>query len=214
MDPHHIGRVYDGLFEVPTTQSLADAINLAGDGCSSSDPLCFFKFEDSLGWDRMYGTIMGGGGKGIRNGWGLAHYDPDEGGTTDTTNLQDSMEKLRTVVQAKSGGTANNGWAIDDHPDTGRSPLCVGTSNALYRVGVLGSPTDVDVFSLDWPGGDLAVTWSAPDVSAALVKLSLYKDGVRVGDDRMAGAAPGAYDIHVESTGDYGALGYYRIDIL
>jgi hypothetical protein len=211
---HNMNLYHDGLFEVPSTQDLSTGADTAGDTCTASDALCFFKFEDSKGWDGQYGSIMGGGGEGVRNGWGLALFDPEHGGTNSQSNLQDSMAKIRKVVRELGASTANDGWALDDHPDAVAAPLCIDANDALYRVGVLGSPTDVDVFSLNWSGGTLNVTWSAPGVSAALVDLDIYKDGQKVGDSSVANASSGTYQIRVKSTGAYGAIGYYRIDIL
>lgn len=210
---HNFGLAHDGLYEVPGTQDLTAGEDLAGDACDVTDPLCFFKFEDSTGWDTQYGTIMGGGGEGARNGWGLELYEPSNGGTQDAGHRQDSMDLIREAVRTLGGSTANDGWAIDDHPDATPSPLCTSASEGLYRYGVLGRPDDVDVFSLDWPGGDLAVLGVATDVSAALVRISIYRNGVKVGDDSVQGAAAGAYEVRVESTGEYGAIGYYRIDV-
>ncbi len=190
---------------------LGHNMDLYHDGLFENGSFC--KFEDCATWDGQYGSIMGGGGEGERNGWGLALYDPDHGGTDDPSNMQDEMAKVRKVVREKGLSTANDGWSTDDHPGAAPSPLCLGDGGALYRIGVLNSPDDVDTFSLDWPGGALSVTWSAPGVSAALVDLEIYQNGTKVGDDTVANASAGTYEIRVKSNGEYGAIGYYRIDV-
>lgn len=210
---HNMNLYHDGLFEAPSTQDLTAGTDTSGDSCTSDDSLCFFKFEDSAGWDGKYGSIMGGGGEGERNGWGLALYDPGHGGTADNSNLQDEMDKVRLAALEKGGSTANKGWAIDDHADTELAPLCVDSAKRRYVVGVLGHPDDVDLFSLVWGGGDLNLTWSALDVSAALLDIDVYQNGAKIGDERITALAAGAYEIRVKSTGEYGALGYYRLDV-
>lgn len=210
---HNMNLYHDGLYEVPGGQDLSTGANPSGGVCTASDSLCFFKFEDSKGWDGAYGSIMGGGGEGDRNGWGLALFDPERGGSNNPGNLQDSMAKIRAVVRNLGGSTSNDGWALDDHPDGTPSPLCIDANGNLYRVGVLGSPSDVDVFSLIWPGGTLVVDWSAPGVSAALVDLDIYRNGVKVGDSSVSAASAGVYEIRVRSQGSYGAIGYYNITI-
>jgi hypothetical protein len=190
---------------------LGHNMDLYHDGLFENGTFC--KFEDCATWDGKYGSIMGGGGEGERNGWGLALFDPDHGGTDDASNMQDEMAKVRKVVREKGLSTANDGWSTDDHPDAAPSPLCLGDGGALYRIGVLNSPDDVDSFALDWPGGPLSVTWSAPGVSAALVDLDIYQGGQKVGDESVANASAATYEIRVKSNGDYGAVGYYRIDV-
>src|SRR5262249_49146775 len=130
---HNMNLFHDGLFEAPSKQDLTTGTDTSGGTCTADDGVCFFKFEDSAGWDGKYGSVMGGGGEGERNGWGLAAYDPAHGGTTEASNLQDEMAKVQKAARELGGSTANDGWAIDDHPDQSPSPLCVGDDASLYR---------------------------------------------------------------------------------
>ena len=188
---------------------LGHNMNLYHDGLYEQGEFC--KFEDCKSWDGKYGTIMGADGNGERNGWGLALFDSERGGSADPKNLQDSMAKVRKTVREMGGSTLNDGWALDDHPDSTLYPFCRDELGKLYRVAVLGSPEDVDRFALNWSGGDLRVRFTAPGVSAALGDLTLYRDGVEVGKDSLTAAPAGLYTVEVRTQGGYGALGYYDI---
>lgn len=186
-------------------------LNLYHNGLYENGNFC--KFEDCSGWDGQYGSIMGGGGEGERNGWALALYDDGRGGSDNQSNKQDSMAKIRSAVRELGGSTINDGWAKDDHPDNAAAPFCRGDAGSLTRVAVLGSPDDVDVFEFTWKGGAIDISWQAPGVSAALLDLTLTQNGAPVGDENTANLAAGNYELEVRSQGAYGAIGYYEVGI-
>ena len=84
----------------------------------------FYKWEDWPDWDGVYGAIMGGGGKGQRNGWSFGQHEGDPNG------MQDAMAIIRQRV-IDVGGSAL-GWREDDFPDTTAAPLC-DDGTTLYR---------------------------------------------------------------------------------
>ncbi len=167
----------------------------------------FYKWEDWPRWDGVYGPIMGGGGKGERNGWASGHHekDPDE--------IQDEMEIIRERLM--DVGESATGWHADDFAEATPASLCLGTNDELYRTATLEQPDDVDVFHFDWAGGDVTIDAGAIDVSAALVLVDLVDDkGDLVGGLGENPALPaGRYRLRVTSQGDYGAIGTYEIRV-
>ena len=165
----------------------------------------FYKWEDWPEWDREYGPIMGGGGKGRRNGWGHGHYSKHQ------VKMQNAMKTIRQRIV--DVGNSVSGWRKDDFPDSQVFPLCT-SDEGSYRMAILGSPGDVDQFRLDWSGGDLYIDASPVDVSAALPAVTLLKGQRIVGKNSFyPDLPPGRYTLYVTSTGEYGALGKYSLKV-
>ena len=165
----------------------------------------FYKWEDWPQWDGVYGPIMGGGGEGDRNGWGYSHHEDDP------VSIQDSMQMIRQRIMHHD--PTSGGWSDDDFAGPDPAPFCSGAP--LMRRGVLNDPLDVDVFGLDWAGGDLTITVVIPGVSAALVDVELVDDtGAVVGAEGVNPAiGAGTYSVRVRSRGGYGEIGEYEIQV-
>lgn len=170
------------------------------------DGATFYKWEDWPEWDGVYGTVMGGGGEGERNGWGYGAHSGDQ--FTD----QDSMEIIRQRVLGVGG--EGDGWREDDFADP--TALCAGDGGELYREGILGSPGDQDSFLFDWPGGAITVEAQIPEVSAALLDLQVLpveQDAMPVAGGGTTNLAVGRYELRVSSQGGYGEIGAYRVSV-
>ncbi len=82
----------------------------------------------------------------------------------------------------------------------------------VYRIAILGSPTDQDLFDFVWAGGDLLLQASAPDVSAALVTVDLLDGTTVIGGLGTNPSVPaGTYQLRVQSQGGYAEIGTYEI---
>jgi hypothetical protein len=167
----------------------------------------FYKWEDWPNWDQVYGPIMGGGGLGKRNGWAYGQHEGDP------NTLQDEMEVIRTRIMDVS--TSATGWRIDDFADDKAAPLCDGGNGTAYRRGILGSPTDTDLFDLAWPGGNIKLTAMAVDVSAALPIVEVLQNEMVIGEGTTVTNLPaGNYRLRIRSNGEYGAIGSYEVSVI
>lgn len=166
----------------------------------------FYKWEDWPSWDKVYGPVMGGGGYGKRNGWAYGHHEGDP------NSLQDEMEIIRAKIVAVSNSAM--GWRVDDFADEIPAPLCDGGNGVVYRRGILGSPTDTDMFDLAWSGGSIGLTATAVDVSAALPIVEVLQGGNVIGTGGALTELPaGNYQLRVRSNGEYGAIGSYEVRV-
>lgn len=172
----------------------------------------FYKWEDWPEWadgDRLYGPIMGGGGKGVRNGWANDASPEHKDGET-----QDRMEVIRQKIMQNA--PESNGWRTDDHPDNESFALYDDGNGGGFRNGILVSPDDVDKFIVAWGGGKFMLEANAVSVSAALLNVSIYNhEGKLIGNPaNITHLDKGDYTIEVKSNGEYGAIGSYKIAIV
>jgi hypothetical protein len=170
----------------------------------------FYKWEDWPQWangDRAYGTIMGGGGKGQRNGWSYDPHSKDsKGGKQNTMKI--ICQKIMSV------DSKSNGWREDDFLDNEKFHLYDNKSGGGYRQGILGSPDDVDIFTFAWGGGKFKLTAGEVSVSAALLDVRVYnKDKQNVASEGQSDLPAGDYTIEIRSNGEYGAIGTYQVAI-
>lgn len=162
----------------------------------------FYKWEDWSGWDKEYGPIMGGGGKGKRNGWSLERHPGNQ------ETLQDTMKIIKEKI-IDLVGESTTGWSKDDFEDDSPAAMCKGDNNTVYRKGILNRPDDIDIFMLKWNGGKLNIESIYPGVSAALLKIEVLKNSKKV--SVSSNLEPGIYELHVKSKGGYGEIGDYEI---
>ncbi len=177
--------------------------------CRKDDPKLFCKWEDYHDWDRKYGPIMGGGGKGKRNGWS---NDPNDKGLT----VDDRMATIRSKITKFDSST--DGWRHDDFDNDKTYALNMDENGGAFVDGILGSPDDIDTFKFTWGGGDLIVEGKAVSVSAALLNISIFNSEKEkiwqsneiTNDVYLSG---GIYTIQVKSQGGYGEIGSYRLSL-
>ena len=72
----------------------------------------------------------------------------------------------------------------------------------------------MDTFILEWPGGKLSFEGAGEGMSAALLDVDLLQDGRLLGKlKNFSSLNKGRYIIRVRSTGEYGAIGEYKISL-
>ena len=157
------------------------------------DGSTFYKWEDFPSWDGLFGSIMGGGGDGVVNGWAL-------GISSDGIDIeQDSMAIIEQRVRTLANSPA--GWAVDQPEDP--QPLC----DDIYQVSrtaVLGHPQDQDAFAFEWRGGSALIEVAPTEVSSADPVLTVFDSGDNVlgGPGYYPDLAPGTYRVVVQTRSD------------